>query len=70
MLVAKPMKYRDIVKKLRQHGCTPRDGKGSHVIWTSPGGNQVPIPDHKVVSPGVVRDIISKLNDLPEGWLQ
>ena len=68
--MAKPMKYRDIVKKLRANGCVPRPGKGSHVIWTSPAGNQVPIPEHRVVSPGVVRDIIGKLQDLPEGWLQ
>jgi len=50
---------------------SPGRGKGSHVIWTSPAGNKAAIPaGHREVSPGVVRDIIDKLVDLPEGWLQ
>jgi predicted RNA binding protein YcfA (HicA-like mRNA interferase family) len=68
--VAKPMKYRDIVKRLRKHNCTHRAGKGDHVVWTSPAGKIVSIPKHREVSPGVVGDIIDKLTDLPEGWLQ
>lgn len=47
-----------------------RNGKGSHVVWSSPAGNGVVEPAHQDVSPGVIRDIIAKLNDLPKGWLQ
>lgn len=64
------MKYRDVAKRLRKHGCVSRPGKGSHEIWTSPGGNSVVVPHHDQVTAGVVRDIIAKLTDLPEGWLQ
>lgn len=64
------MRYRDLRRALQAQGCTSRQGKGSHVVWYCPCGKHVvPVPTHREVSPGVVRDIIAKLDCLPEGWL-
>lgn len=65
------MKYRDVALKLNANGCRSEQGKGSHVKWYCPcGQHMTAVPRHQTVSPGVVRDVISKMQCLPKGWLQ
>jgi len=38
--------------------CTPRTGKGDHVVWYCPCGRHIAVAVRaRVVSPGVVRDV-------------
>ena len=50
-----PAPTREIVKQLKDAGFTPRDGKGSHTMWTCPhGAYSVSLPDgHRTISAGV-----------------
>ena len=69
--MATEMKHRDIAKKLKKNGCTPRAGKGDHEVWKCPCGQHIAvIVKPGVNSPGVVRDTIKKMECLPKGWLQ
>ena len=59
-IVKSGMSYKEIVKILKKNGWTfVRNGKGSHRIWQSPSGNQLPIPDHgsKSISKGIINQI-------------
>lgn len=68
--MATGVRYRVLERALSRHGCTSRPGKGDHVVWHCPCGAHVAVAVRaRVVSPGVVRDIIIKLACLPEGWL-
>ncbi|MFJ8815119.1 MULTISPECIES: type II toxin-antitoxin system HicA family toxin [Amycolatopsis] len=69
--MVKEMRYRDVKRALLDQDCTHKTTKGSHEKWVCPcGQHQVIIPNHRVVSPGVVRDAVAKLTCLPKGWLQ
>ncbi|PUB22239.1 HicA-like toxin of HicAB toxin-antitoxin system [Promicromonospora sp. AC04] len=65
------MKYREIAKILKALGCTSRSGKGDHEVWTCPcGQHRAVVTKPGEVSPGIVRDLISKFTCLKKGWLQ
>lgn len=66
------MRYREVRKALQDNHCRgPVSGKGDHEKWYCPCGNHMAVvTNSRVVSPGVVRDTIKKLECLPEGWLQ
>lgn len=65
------MSYRDTKRAPLDHDCTHKSTRGSHEKWLCPCGNRMTlVPNHKIVSPGVVGDVIKKLACLPEGWLQ
>jgi predicted RNA binding protein YcfA (HicA-like mRNA interferase family) len=69
--VVKSARYKDVEHALLDHGCTLKSTRGSHEKWLCPcGQHQAIVPHHNVVSPGVIRDIIKKLDCLTEGWLQ
>jgi hypothetical protein len=69
--MATAMKLRDVVKALTTQECTIRSDDGNHTKWICPcGRHSANIPRHRIVSPGVVRDTIKRLDCLPEGWLQ
>ena len=62
-LVKSGMSYKKIAKILKKNGWTfVRNGKGSHRIWQSPGGNRMPIPDHG--SKSISRGIINQINKI------
>lgn len=68
--MAKAMKHRDVERKLVTHGCVLLRTTGSHQQWVCPcGKHRVSIPNHRDVSPGVVRNTTKNLPCLPEGWL-
>jgi hypothetical protein len=65
------MKYRDIAKAMKRHGCTSRTGKGDHEKWYCPCGKHMAVVVRPAEnSPGVVADVIRKMECLPKGWLQ
>lgn len=69
----KGMKFRDITKALRAHGCTEatNSGRGDHVKWICGcGKHSTALPRHRQVTPGVVGAIIKHMECLPGGWLQ
>jgi len=53
-----PMKYRDLVKLLREAGFTPREAKGDHEFWRGPKGLAVSIVRDTECSPSVTRDAL------------
>jgi predicted RNA binding protein YcfA (HicA-like mRNA interferase family) len=50
---------REIIKQLKKAGFNPRDGKGSHTMWTCPHGRYSgSLADgHRTISPGVRRQV-------------
>jgi hypothetical protein len=68
--MAKAIRYRVLERKLLARGCTWRRAKGDHAVWYCPCGEHMAVAvTARVVSPGVVADIVAKLACLPEGWL-
>ena len=68
--MTKPVRYRVLKRALLAQGCTSRPGKGDHIVWYCPCGEHVAVATStRIVSPGVVGDIMTKLACLPEGWL-
>ncbi len=66
------MKYREVSKKLKQHGCELIEKKkGSHRIWYNPKTNMLAsIPDHqnKDLKKGTLRECIKKLGLDPNNF--
>ena len=60
--MTKPMKYRELVKLLRQAGFTSRQGKGDHEVWTN-GPHQAVITQTREVSPGLVRRALKAIEE-------
>lgn len=58
--MVKPMKYRELVKLLKQAGFTSRQGKGDHEVW-SYGPHQVVITQTRDVSPGLTRKALNAI---------
>ena len=70
IVVTKGIRYRVLERALLARGCRSRPGKGDHVVWYRPCGGHIAVAVRaRVVSPGVVQDIVTKLACLPEGWL-
>ena len=70
IVMVKGIRYRVLERALLARGCTQRPGKGDHVVWHCPCGGHIAVAVRaRVVSPGVVKDIVTKLACLPEGWL-
>lgn len=59
--MTKPMKYRDLTKRLRAAGFTSRQGKGDHEVWTGAHGTTVVITQTREVSPGLVRKALAAI---------
>lgn len=69
--MANAIRYRTLERKLGKLGCTSRAGKGDHVVWYCPCGQHMAVAvNNRLMSPGVVRDVVAKLACLPEGWLR
>ena len=69
--MVKAMKRRDVEVALREYSCLLLRSTGDHDVYGCACGQHIfPLPRHKVISPGVVRDAIKRLVCLPEGWLQ
>lgn len=56
--MASPVRFADIRRVLERHGWTHRQGKGSHHVFTRPGGPTIVIPVHRNrVKPVYVRQV-------------
>ncbi|MDZ7577014.1 MAG: hypothetical protein U0904_02380 [Candidatus Nanopelagicales bacterium] len=66
----KPRKYREIAKTLTGLGCTHRQGKGDHEVWTCPcGAHQTVLTQKREISAGVLRTSARRLACISgEGW--
>lgn len=62
---------RTLSRALRRQGCFSRSGKGDHEIWYCPCGRHMAVVTTKsTVSPGLVRQVVTRLECLPKGWLR
>lgn len=60
--MVKPMKYRELAKRLREAGFTPVPGKGEHERWSYPGIDRpVIITRTREVSPAVTRNALKAI---------
>ena len=65
--MASEVRFADIRKKLEQHGWTHRQGKGSHHVFTRPGGPVIVIPVKGAwVKPVYVREVDAAIRSLEE----
>lgn len=66
--MVKPMKYRELVKLLRDAGFSREEGKGDHEKWTAPGlSRPVIITQTREVSPGVTRNALKAIAEKEAG---
>lgn len=64
ILMVKPMKYRDLAKRLREAGFTPSPGKGDHEKWSYPGITRpVVITKTREISPAVTRNALKAIEE-------
>lgn len=60
--MTKPMKYRDMAKRLREAGFTPKPGKGDHEKWVYPGIERpVVVVRQTELSPKVTEDALKAI---------
>lgn len=67
------MKRRLVNQALRRNKCSIKNDEGEHTTWEcscEDGPHTADIPRHVDISPGVIRDTITRMKCLPKGWLQ
>lgn len=65
--MASEARFADIRKKLEQYGWTHRQGKGSHHVFTRPGGPVIVIPVKGAwVKPVYVREVEAAIRSLED----
>ena len=66
-----PMKYRDVVKKLRQFGFVFRRATGgTHEIWWNEKSKSTcVVPHHREIKPGTIRSIVRQADVKLEEFL-
>ena len=58
------LRYREVARRLRALDCRElRAGRGSHVVWVAPNGNQTTVPVHgrRDLAPGTLRHLLRQL---------
>lgn len=70
--MTKAMSRRDVVAALRRVGCRLLREGASHSLFICdcPMAHKAAVPRHRLISPGVVRDIQSQIACAGKGWLQ
>lgn len=60
--MVKPMKYKELAKRLREAGFTATEGKGDHEIWRYPGIDRpLVITQTREVSAAVTRNALKAI---------
>lgn len=64
--MTKPMKYRELTRRLREAGITfQRQGKGDHEVWSAPGlSRPVIVTSTREVSPAVTRNALKAIEEI------
>ncbi len=58
----KPLRYTDVIKKVKKAGFVFRRSTGSHEIWWSDKTNKTcVVPHHIEVAPGTLKNIINQM---------
>ena len=70
--MVKAMSRRDVLAALRRVGCRELREGGSHTLYVCgcPAEHKAAVPRHRVISPGVVKDIQTQIACAGKGWLQ
>jgi hypothetical protein len=68
----KPMPKRTLTAALKRQHCVKVSEQGKHEKWRCGCEQQhtTAVPRHNQISPTVLKNIISDLKCLPEGWLK
>lgn len=62
--MVKPMKYKDLVAKLKKAGFTRSEGKGDHEKWTYPGIRRpVILTQTRELSPAVTKNALKAIEE-------
>lgn len=56
----KDMKRKDVIRMLSSEGYVS-SAVGEHEIFMNAQGVRIPLPQHKVISPGTLRDIMKRI---------
>ncbi|MCL1838112.1 MAG: type II toxin-antitoxin system HicA family toxin [Propionibacteriaceae bacterium] len=64
--MTKPMKYRDLVRLLKQAGFSFRQGKGDHEVWYGPNKAEVVLVKDTECSPGITREALKAIKKAKE----
>jgi predicted RNA binding protein YcfA (HicA-like mRNA interferase family) len=65
------MRRREVERALATQGRTLLRERGGHDVDRGPcGEHSFPLPRHRTISPGVVRNAMACVPCLPEGWLR
>lgn len=64
----KEAKRTAVEKFLLQQGYQVSRDDGRHTWWKKPGSRSIPLPRHKRISPGVLRDIEKAVGAVPREW--
>lgn len=68
--MTKPMKRREVERALLANGCRLLRSTGGHDVYVCPCGQHVaPLPRHRDISAGVVKNVGKQMTCLPGGWL-
>jgi predicted RNA binding protein YcfA (HicA-like mRNA interferase family) len=58
----KPLRYTDVIKKVKKAGFVFRRSTGSHEIWWNDKSNKTcVVPHHIEVAPGTLKNIINQM---------
>lgn len=52
----KAKRIKEVEQLLKEFGCTLKH-KGGHNVWEKPTGQIFSLPNHKVISPGILRQL-------------
>lgn len=67
--MAKEVRQREVEKFLQDSGWTLLRSKGGHNVWGNPDKTaRLAIPHHRMISAGVVRQVIKTVPNTPANW--
>jgi hypothetical protein len=69
--MSKPMKRRDVIRRLTDIGATVLREGAEHTVYACPcGHHRAALPRHTEITPGVVGNIGKAMECQEKGWLQ
>jgi predicted RNA binding protein YcfA (HicA-like mRNA interferase family) len=69
--MGRALRKAEVVKALKQQGATKVREGANHEVWhCACGRHRTAVPRHRVVTAGVVANIVKQMECHREGWLQ